>query len=204
MGALVLVGSPGIGERCGPPGSFRPRTSHALHYDSELSADTEFVDDGPVPSGILGLEIFQEPPALADQHQQAPTRVMILRVGLEMLGQSVDPLGQERDLDLGRPGVALVGLELLDQALLAVDSQRHRGPPIASSQRSLPRSGSKKPLYLQQIADTLPRGTAEVKESGQRRRRAVSTSSAIWARSASTFGKRRSSLTRETKTRRRV
>src|SRR5437899_2123113 len=204
MGALVLVGSPGVGERCGPPGSFRPRTSHALHHDSELSADTQLVDDGPVPSGILVLEIFQEPPPLPDQHQQAPARVMVLRVGLEVLGQSVDPLGQKRDLDLGRAGVALMGLELLDQALLAVDSQRHRGSPIASSQRSLPRAGSKKPLYRLQIGDTLSRRAPEVKESGQRRRRAVSTSAAIWARRASTLGKRRSSLTRETKTRRRV
>src|SRR2546422_3231833 len=76
MGALVLVGSPGIGERCGPPGSFRPRTSHALHYDSELSADTELVDDGPGPSWVLVLGIFEEPPPLADQHQQAPARGM--------------------------------------------------------------------------------------------------------------------------------
>src|SRR6184192_276787 len=117
--------------------------------------------------------------------------MVILRVGL-------DPLGQERDLDLGRPGVPFMRLELLDQALLAVDSQRHSGPPIATSQRSLPRAGSKKPLYRLQIADTLSRGAQEVKESGQRRRRAVSTSAAIWARSASTLGKRFSSLTRDT------
>src|SRR5882762_8291102 len=130
--------------------------------------------------------------------------MVILRVGLEVLGQPVDPLGQERDLDLGRPGVPLMRLELLDQALLAVDSQRHSGPPIATSQRSLPRAGSKNPLYRLQIPDTLSWGAQEVKESGQRRRRAVSTSAAIWARRASTLGKRRSSRTRETKTRRSV
>src|SRR6266481_9265951 len=95
--------------------------------------------------------------------------MVILRVGLEVLGQPVDPLGQERNLDLGRPGVPLMRLELLDQALLAVDSQRHSGPPIATSQRSLPRAGSKNPLYRLQIPGTLSRGAQEVKESGQRR-----------------------------------
>ena len=103
--------------------------------DPELPADAELVDNRPVPPRILILQIFQESPPLPDQHQQAPPRVVILRVGLEMLGQSVDALGEERDLHLGRSCVALVRLELLDQALLAVDSQRRRGPPIASSQR---------------------------------------------------------------------
>src|SRR2546429_8775637 len=126
--------------------------------------------------------------------------MVIFRVGLEVVGQPVDPLGQERDLDLGRPGVPLMRLELLDQVLLAVDSQRHSGPPIATSQRSLPRAGSKKPLHHLQIADTLSRGSQEVKESGQRRRRAVSTSAAICALCASTIWKRVSSLTRDKNT----
>ena len=103
--------------------------------DSELPADTELLDDCSVPPRILILQIFQKPPPLPDQHQQPSPRMVVLRVGLEMLGQSVDALGEERDLDLGRPSVAFMRLELLDQALLAVDSQRHRGPPIASSQR---------------------------------------------------------------------
>jgi hypothetical protein len=34
--------------------------------------------------------------------------MMVLGVGLEVLGQLGDALGEEGDLDLGRPGVALV------------------------------------------------------------------------------------------------
>src|SRR5262245_8628889 len=145
----------------------------------KLSADTELVDDRPVPPSILVLEIFQQAPPLPDQHQQAPPRVMILRVSLEMLGQSVDPLGEERDLDFRRTGVAFMGLELLDQALLAVDSQRHPGLQSPRPGDFVPRAGSKKPFSCLQIADTLSRGVLEVKEWDQRRRRAVSTSSAI-------------------------
>ena len=33
--------------------------------------------------------------------------MVVLRVGLEMLGQVVDALGEDRDLDFGRTGVAL-------------------------------------------------------------------------------------------------
>ncbi len=33
--------------------------------------------------------------------------MIVLRVGLEMLGQVVDALGQDRDLDLGRTRIAL-------------------------------------------------------------------------------------------------
>src|SRR5439155_22946514 len=126
------------------PESVRPRTDHSLQLATVLPANAELVDDRAVPLGILVLEIFEQAPSLADQHQQSPPRVMVLRVGLEVLGEAVDPLGDERDLDLGRTRVALVRLELLDQALLAVDGKRHgRLPPIATLQRSLPGTGSK-------------------------------------------------------------
>src|SRR3989441_944565 len=61
-----------------------------------------------------------------DQHQQAPARVVILRMRLEVLGEPIDALGQERDLHLRGPRVPLVSLELLDQALLADEGKRHR------------------------------------------------------------------------------
>src|SRR3546814_7551189 len=56
---------------------------------------------------ILALEIIKQAAALVDQHQQAAARVIVLRVGLEMLGQIDDALGQDRDLDLGAAGVTL-------------------------------------------------------------------------------------------------
>src|SRR4029077_9496402 len=36
-----------------------------------LLADAERLDDGPIAIDVLGLEVVQETPALADQHQQA-------------------------------------------------------------------------------------------------------------------------------------
>src|SRR6185295_1558020 len=90
-------------------------------------------------------EVLEEAATLADQHQQAATGVVVLLVGLEVVGEAVDPLGQQRDLDLGRAGVALVDLELLDQTLLLVLGQPHTEilpgvpPPIATPPEPRPR-----------------------------------------------------------------
>jgi hypothetical protein len=44
--------------------------------------------------------------------------VVVLVVRLEVLGQRVDAMRQDRDLYLGRTGVTLVGLVLVDNELL--------------------------------------------------------------------------------------
>src|SRR5437899_7516804 len=44
--------------------------------------------------------------------------MVVLLVRLEVLGEVEDALGQERDLHLGRAGIALVGAELLDDGRL--------------------------------------------------------------------------------------
>src|SRR5205814_200180 len=40
-------------------------------------------------------------------------------------GQAVDPLGEKRDLHLGRPRVSIVDAILLNEGLLLFDGQRH-------------------------------------------------------------------------------
>src|SRR6184192_4725065 len=98
-------------------------------------ADSELVDERAVALGVLVLEVLEQPSALADQHQEATPRVVVLGVLLEVIGETVDPFRQERDLDLRRPGVARVDAELLDQAPLLVDGQRHGGPPSIATPR---------------------------------------------------------------------
>ena len=65
-----------------------------------LAAQTQLLDQGLVTPGVVTPEIIQQPSPLAHQLEQAATRVMILLVRLEVLGELVDPLGQDRDLDL--------------------------------------------------------------------------------------------------------
>jgi hypothetical protein len=60
----------------------------------------EALDEIGVTLGILALEVIEQTPTLAHQLQQPPTGVVILCVDLEMLGEIVDALAEERDLDL--------------------------------------------------------------------------------------------------------
>jgi hypothetical protein len=52
--------------------------------------------------------------------------MIVLLVGLEVLGQVLDPLGEDRDLHLGRARIAFGGGMVLDERLLALRGNRHR------------------------------------------------------------------------------
>ena len=78
---------------------------------------------------ILALEKIEQRAALVDHHQKAAARMIILRVGLEMAGQRVDAIGDDRDLDFGGPRVAVAAAMLLDQFLLTLCSDRHHVTP---------------------------------------------------------------------------
>ena len=72
-----------------------------------LLTKSELGDQVGVALLVLRFEIIEQAAALVDHHQQAAARMVVLRVGLEMLGQVADALGEDRDLDFGRTGVAL-------------------------------------------------------------------------------------------------
>ena len=55
------------------------------------------------------------PSALADQLQQARRDDSSCAVGAQMVGQLVDALGQDGDLDFGGTGIAVVAVVLADQ-----------------------------------------------------------------------------------------
>jgi hypothetical protein len=67
---------------------------------SELLSDTQSGDDSFVPFYVLGSQIIQEPSALTHKLQKTSTRMMVLLVNFEMVGQVSDPLAEERYLDL--------------------------------------------------------------------------------------------------------
>src|ERR1700730_190182 len=87
-------------------------------FVKSLLADPQSVDELLVAVAVLRLEIVEQTAPLADQLEQAAPRVVVLLVRLEVLGEVVDPLRQERHLHLGGPGVALVSLVLRDHVLL--------------------------------------------------------------------------------------
>src|SRR5688572_20908035 len=160
----------------GPPGSHPSEDQPVSLHDVLLASDPELLDDDAIPLGFPVSQILQQPSPLADEHQQATARVMVLRVALEMLGQAVDAFRQQRDLHLGRTGVALVGTELLDQALLAVERQRHRGASNRHVPEMTPRGGFQKSFFCHKIREEGTTGSQPSKGTAQSRRRASATS----------------------------
>ena len=82
------------------------------------TVDTELIDDSAVTLDVLGHQIVQHLAALTDHLQQAAAGVMILLVGTEVLGEVVDSLGENGDLNFRGTRVALMACILLDDLCL--------------------------------------------------------------------------------------
>src|SRR5215510_7082239 len=72
-----------------------------------LAAQTEPVDQCLVARLFPRLQIVEEAAALRHELQETTAGVVVLLVVLEMLGQVLDALRQDCDLDFRRTGVAL-------------------------------------------------------------------------------------------------
>src|ERR1700694_2361871 len=75
---------------------------------------------------VLSLDVIEKRTAGCDHFQKAPARMIVLDVGFEMPGEVIDAFRQDRDLNLGRAGIAgLVGIRL-DDFRFAFCGNRHR------------------------------------------------------------------------------
>src|ERR1700732_1910566 len=75
---------------------------------------------------VLLLDVIEKRTARRHELQKAAARMVVLHVGLEVPGEGVDAFRQERNLHLGRAGVAgLVGIRL-DDFRFAFGGNRHR------------------------------------------------------------------------------
>ena len=81
-------------------------------------AQFQFLGDGPIASQVNRLQVFEQAAALADHDQQPATRAVILFVGLQMLGQMVDAMREQRDLHVRRTRVLGVRLECFNRLCL--------------------------------------------------------------------------------------
>src|SRR6185436_2047851 len=73
----------------------------------ELVSETELLDQRAIGRQVAALQIGQQPPPGANHLEQASAAVMIFGMGPEVIGEGIDSLGQQGDLDPGRPGVVL-------------------------------------------------------------------------------------------------
>src|SRR5688572_4958414 len=92
----------------------------------ELLAEAELRDEIDVTLLVLLEEVVEKRTALVHHHQQAAAAMVVLRVALEVLGQVVDALREDRHLDFRRSGVARTTTVFLDERILALCSNRHR------------------------------------------------------------------------------
>ena len=70
-------------------------------------------DEFAVALDVVTSDIVEEASAPTDKHQQTTTAVVVFLVGLEMFGEVVDAVRKERNLHLGRTGVASGKTKLL-------------------------------------------------------------------------------------------
>ena len=80
----------------------------------ESLAETERENRLPVTIEAGLLQVGEQAAALRHHQQKATTRVVVVAVRLEVFRQVGDAVGKERNLNLGRTGVALVRAELGD------------------------------------------------------------------------------------------
>ena len=92
---------------------------------ASLFSYTQMADDFAVMVGVPLSQVVQQTATLADQHEETAARVVILRVGLEVLGQVRDPFRKESDLDFGRAGITGLAGEFLDDSRFSFCSEGH-------------------------------------------------------------------------------
>jgi hypothetical protein len=83
----------------------------------ELLADAELPNDRLIALGIVSFEIVEQATPLADQHEQAAARAVVLLVRLEVVGQLANAFTDDGDLNLGTPRVSRVRLILVNDRL---------------------------------------------------------------------------------------
>ena len=76
-----------------------------------LSAQPQLLDDGAVPLRVLVLQVRKMPAPLADQLVEAASRMVVVLVHLQVLGQLADPGGQKGNLHLRRTCVTGMNVE---------------------------------------------------------------------------------------------
>jgi hypothetical protein len=84
----------------------------------DLLADAEFPDDGFVTLGIVSLEVVEQATPLADQHEQAAARAVVLLVRFEVIRQLANAFTNDGDLNFGTPRVSRVRLILVNYGFL--------------------------------------------------------------------------------------
>ncbi len=83
-----------------------------------LLSEVQLLDDCTIAVDVNLLQITEEITSVTDHLQKTAAAVVVLHVGLQVLGQVVDAVGQNSDLNFGGTGVTLVDGILGNDCLL--------------------------------------------------------------------------------------
>src|SRR5204863_1984000 len=97
-----------------------------------LAAEPEPSDDGAVTRVVLLDQVSKKASTLADELEEAASRMAVLGEAGEMAIEAPDPLRQECDLDLWRTGVTFIGGIPGDDLLLLFPRERHSFLPFTN------------------------------------------------------------------------
>src|ERR1700692_4256625 len=107
-----------------------PQNARNVARKHTLTADTQPFDQSFVSRLVGAIEIVENLTPLRNELEQPAPRVVVLDVSLEVLGQAVNPLGEQRNLYFGRTRIAGLGTVILDKLRLARGRYRHRHQPF--------------------------------------------------------------------------
>src|SRR5918995_1976996 len=123
---MVIVSSAWFDGRTVPAVRDRPGPGPGRETLVSSAADAELLDQRAVARLVLLLHVVEKRAALGNHLQEATPGMVVLGVGLEVVGEVVDALGQDGDLDLRRAGIAGFVRMFLDERGLALGRDRHR------------------------------------------------------------------------------
>jgi hypothetical protein len=66
-----------------------------------LPPQSKRLNDGSVTLNVLALDVIEQSSALSDQHQKAPSGMVVFFVNFQVFGQIPDTVCEQPDLNLG-------------------------------------------------------------------------------------------------------
>src|ERR1043165_2928701 len=81
-----------------------------------LAAQSELCNQLQIAVVLGARKIVQQSSSAANHFQQTATRVIVMLICSQMLGQGIDAMGQQSDLDIGRAGVTCMQPMLLNNS----------------------------------------------------------------------------------------
>lgn len=89
------------------------RTPVAQTCESVLATDAELFDQSLITRLFSALEVIQKRTTVVDHLDETAAGILILAVGLEVLCQMLDLLGENGNLNIAGSGIVFMDLELL-------------------------------------------------------------------------------------------